>query len=411
MGSGGQASIRRMTQGVRLWQTGQMSKPFLIAGGGIAGLAAALGLARGGRDIRLFEQAAAFEEVGAGLQMSPNGVRALQNLGAWDAVEAACVIPTEIHVRDGLSGRLLQRIRLGKGFETSFGAPYRVCHRADLLEGLVRTARGRTGITLETGRRVQSAETHGEGASLHIDDETVDGTAVICADGIRSALRKAVCGEVTPVDRGHVIFRSLIPLADVPSAIETDCVTLWLYPGGHAVHYAVSGWRSLNIVVSLDSDGIATSGWSDVADSSTVRQAFLDADDVLQDLLTRPATWMRWRGADLPDLPFWNRDNIVLIGDAAHATLPYLAQGAVMALEDAVVLAREVSMRARPADAFAAFTELRKPRTSRLQQEARRLGAIYHARGVKSLLRNAALSILGPDAALNRNRWIYDWGP
>ena len=322
-----------------------MSKPFLIAGGGIAGLAAALGLARGGRDIRLFEQAAAFEEVGAGLQMSPNGVRALQELGAWDAVEPACVIPTEIHVRDGLSGRLLQRIRLGKGFETSFGAPYRVCHRADLLEGLVQTARGRTGIVLETGRRVQSVESMVDGTALRLDGETVKGAAVICADGIRSGLRKVVCGDVAPVDRGHVIFRSLIPLADVPSAIETDCVSLWLYPGGHAVHYAVSGWRSFNIVVALDSDGIAASGWSDAADGSTVRQAFLDADDVLQDLLTRPAAWMRWRGADLPGLSLWNKDNIVLTGDAAHATLPYLAQGAVMALEDAVVLGRETSMR------------------------------------------------------------------
>jgi salicylate hydroxylase len=388
-----------------------MSKPFLIAGGGIAGLAAALGLARGGRDIRLFEQAAAFEEVGAGLQMSPNGVRALQELGAWDAVDPACVIPTEIHVRDGLTGRLLQRIRLGKGFETSFGAPYRVCHRADLLEGLVQTARGRTGIVLETGRRVQSVESKVDGTALHLDGETVKGAAVICADGIRSGLRKVVCGDVAPVDRGHVIFRSLIPLADVPSSIETDCVSLWLYPGGHAVHYAVSGWRSFNIVVALDSDGIAASGWSDAADGSTVRHAFLDADDVLQDLLTRPAAWMRWRGADLPGLSLWNKDNIVLTGDAAHATLPYLAQGAVMALEDAAVLGRETSMHARPAEAFAAFTQLRKPRTARLQLESRKLGAIYHARGLKSLLRNAALSVLGPDAALNRNRWIYDWRP
>ena len=388
-----------------------MDKPFLIAGGGIAGLAAALGLARGGRDIRLFEQAAAFEEVGAGLQMSPNGVRALQELGAWDAVEATCVIPTEIHVRDGLSGKLLQRIRLGKGFEISFGAPYRVCHRADLLEGLVRTVRERRGITLETGRRARSVETHGDGAALHLDGETVDGAAVICADGIRSALRRAVCGDVAPVDRGHVIFRSLIPLADVPSAIETDCVNLWLYPGGHVVHYAVSNWRSLNIVVALESDGITATGWTDAADGSTVRQAFLEADDVLQELLTRPVAWMRWRGADLPELQVWNRDNIVLIGDAAHATLPYLAQGAVMALEDAVVLGREIAMRARPAEAFAAFTALRMPRTARLQRESRRLGEIYHARGLKSLLRNAALSVLGPDAALNRNRWIYDWGP
>ena len=236
------------------------------------------------------------------------------------------------------------------------------------------------------------------------------GAAVIAADGIRSGLREAVCGESLRVDRGMIIFRSLIPLQTCPGD-RGRLRDLWLCPGGHVVHYPVSDWRNFNIVVALDSDGIAASGWSDAADGSAVRHAFLEADDVLQDLLTRPAAWMRWRGADLPGLSLWNKDNIVLTGDAAHATLPYLAQGAVMALEDAVVLGRETSMRARPAEAFAAFTELRKPRTARLQLESRKLGTIYHARGLKSLLRNAALSVLGPDAALNRNRWIYEWRP
>ena len=132
--------------------------PYLVAGGGIGGIAAALGLARQGAPVRLFEQAPAFEEVGAGLQMSPNGVRALRELGAWEAVEPACVIPSEIHMRDGRSGALLQRIRLGKGFEQRFGAPYRVCHRADLLAGLLAAARGNAGIELNTGMQVAGVE-------------------------------------------------------------------------------------------------------------------------------------------------------------------------------------------------------------------------------------------------------------
>ena len=172
--------------------------PILIAGGGIGGLAAALGLARQGRQVRLFEQAPAFEEIGAGLQMSPNGVRALKALGAWEAVEPSCVIPSEIHMRDGLSGALLQRIRLGKVFEERFGAPYRVCHRADLLAGLVTSARRNFGIELNAGRRATGVEDTGEAARLAFaDGSSAKGSAVVAADGIRSTLRATVAGKPT----------------------------------------------------------------------------------------------------------------------------------------------------------------------------------------------------------------------
>ncbi|MCB1432398.1 MAG: hypothetical protein KDK75_08060, partial [Alphaproteobacteria bacterium] len=155
-------------------------RPFLVAGGGIAGLAAALGLSRVEKSVRLFEQAPAFEEVGAGLQMSPNGVRALQWLGAWEAVEPACVIPSEIHVRDGRSGGMLQRLRLGKPFEEKHGAPYRVCHRADLLGGLARTAEASGRIVLHTGTKAESMASSENGATLTLaGGQTEHGAGVI----------------------------------------------------------------------------------------------------------------------------------------------------------------------------------------------------------------------------------------
>jgi salicylate hydroxylase len=385
-----------------------MSLPFLIAGGGIAGLAAALGLARAGLACRLFEQAAAFEEVGAGLQMSPNGVRALQALGAWDAVEPHCVIPTEIHVRDARSGRVLQRIRLGKSFEIAFGAPYRVGHRADLLAGLVAAASAETRIELNTGWRAEGVQSHGTGATLAFATGTAHGAAAICADGIRSTLRNGICAGVSPTHRGHAIYRGLIPLAAVPQDIEPDCVTLWLYPGGHVVHYPVSGWRSFNVVAAIDS-ATAPADWRAQSDGTDLRHAFRDADEALQALLARPDSWITWQGSDLPELPLWHAGNLVLTGDAAHATLPYLAQGAVMALEDAVVLARELGSAGSPPEAFARYEADRRPRTARIQSESRKMGRIYHAGSGTSLLRNAALALLGPDAALKRNRWIYDW--
>lgn len=380
----------------------------MIAGGGIAGLAVALGLARRRRASMVFEQAPAFEEVGAGLQMSPNGVRALQALGAWEAVEPACVIPSEIHVRDGRSSALLQRIRLGKPFEQRFGAPYRVCHRADLLHGLLDRARSNDLVALHNGRRVIAAKLESDSARLEFDDGSAEhGMAIIAADGIRSRLRK-MASDAAPIYRGHAIFRSLIPFGAVPPGIEADCVTLWLYPGGHVVHYPVSNWNSFNIVAAIDHPA-AAEGWNAPSDGSELRDALADADEPLAQLLAKPASWLKWQGADLPSLPRWAKDNLVLVGDAAHATLPYLAQGAVMGLEDACVLARRVSDAKTPAEAFAGFAGERQVRTDRIQAESRRLGQLYHARGAIAAVRNLGMRVLGSEAALGRNRWVYDW--
>ena len=385
--------------------------PILIAGGGIGGIAAALGLARQGRQVRLFEQAQAFEEVGAGLQMSPNGVRALKALGAWEAVEPSCVIPSEIHMRDGLSGAVLQRIRLGKSFEERFGAPYRVCHRADLLAGLVSAARRNFAIELNTGKRTTGVEDAGEQARLAFADGTsARGAAVVAADGIRSTLRSAVAGEVAATPRGVILYRGLMPLQRVPPEIEADCVTLWLCPGGHVVHYPVSNWRNFNVVVAVDGT-LPDDGWKSPADAGEVTRRLPGVCEDLALLLAAPAAWTRWPGADLGPLPNWTRGRVALLGDAAHATLPFLAQGAVMALEDAVVLAREAARVESLSHAFAAYEGLRRPRTARVQEQSRSMARIYHASGVIAAGRNLTLRLSGPSYALGRLEWIYRWTP
>lgn len=384
--------------------------PYLVAGGGIAGLAAALGLARQGSSVHLFEQAQGFEEVGAGLQMSPNGVRALRALGAWDAVEPACVIPSEIHMRDGRSGALLQRIRLGKGFEDRFGAPYRVCHRADLLAGLLAAARQDGSIELNTGRKAESVQDSDASTRLGFaDGAEAHGRAVIAADGIRSCLRQAITAAVAPVSRNVTLYRALIPLGKVPPEIEADCVTLWLCPGGHVVHYPVSNWRNFNIVAAADGEPEAGS-WQSPAASGDVARRFAGLCEELETLLGVPATWLRWPGADLPPLARWSNGRLVLLGDAAHASLPFLAQGAVMALEDAVVLARHTA--ALPAaEAFLAYERQRKPRAARMQDQSRRMGRIYHAAGALAFARNLTLNLASPAFALRRLEWIYRWTP
>lgn len=386
-------------------------RPFLIAGGGIAGLAAGLGLARTGRAAAIFEQAAAFETVGAGLQMSPNAVRALQWLGAWEAVEPHCVIPAEIHIRDGLGGGLLQRVRLGKPFEQRYGAPYRVAHRADLLGGLLAAARAAPHIELINSMRAVRAVIPAEGAALEFaDGRRRDGSAIVAADGIRSTLRKEVAGDDSPRLRGHAIFRSLIPFDAAPTSVAADTVTLWLYPGGHVVHYAVSAWRQFNIVAAVDSAWTAA-GWSEPGKPDEVRLAFADAAGPLADLLAVPKSWLKWAGADLPPVAQWAKHRLALIGDAAHASLPYLAQGAAMALEDACVLAKCVEETPGIAAAFSRYADMRRDRTARVQNESLRLGRLYHARGPARLLRNLALRTMTAERFQRRNDWIYGWRP
>lgn len=386
-------------------------QPFLIAGGGIGGLAAALGLARHGRPVRLFEKASAFEEVGAGLQMSPNGVRALRALGAWEAVEPFCVIPSEIHVRDGISGTLLQRIRLGKPFEQRFGAPYRVCHRADLLSGLLTATRRHFAIELNTGREALGFAENPTGVSLRFaGGSTAEGAALIAADGIRSHLRQAICGPAPAVARGAVLYRGLIPLQRVPPEIEADCVTLWFCPGGHVVHYPVSNWRNFNIVAAVDG-AVEEEGWKSPAPSAEVSRRLSGVCEDLASLLAAPAVFQRWQAADLGALLRWSTDRAVLLGDAAHATLPFLAQGAVMALEDAVILSREAAHAGDLGSAFKSFERQRRPRTARIQEQSRRMSRIYHADGPLALARNITLRLSSPAYALTRLDWIYRWSP
>lgn len=390
--------------------------PVVIAGGGIAGLAAALGLARQGHGVALFEQAAAFSEVGAGLQMSPNGVRALRALGAWEAVEPSCVIPSEIHVRDGHSGRLLQRVRLGKPFEQRFGAPYRVCHRADLLAGLLTAARAQPGIDLRTGQAAETAESvedHGGGVRLALAaGPVVEGKALIVADGIRSRLRASICGRVEPANQNTALYRALMSIDDLPASVAADCVTLWLCAGAHVVHYPVSNWQRVNVVVAVDdAGGEGTSSWQVAAEPGEVSRALPSACEPLAQILQARTGWQRWAGADLPALKGWTRGNMALVGDAAHATLPFLAQGAMMALEDGVVLSHALSHGSDIPVALTRYEQARRQRTSRIQAESRRMGRTYHARGAVAMARNLALQVMSPSFALDRLEWIYRWTP
>lgn len=370
--------------------------PYLIVGGGIAGLAAGLGLARIGKPTRILEKAPHFEEVGAGLQLGPNAVQALQWLGAWDAVAPHCVSPAEIHVRDGITGSIMQRVTLGSDFENHFGSPYRVVHRADLQNGLLETVRSNPAIKLQNNAEVTNVSIVDTALALK-SGNSLKGEAIIAADGVHSGIRKLLIRSPAKNAVGHMLHRGLAPIASVRASVNIDVVTLWLFPGGHVVHYAVSNWRHFNIVAAVEDSEI--SPWT----------AFQGACQPLADILDLKIPWTKWPALDFDPVRNWNRNRTVLIGDAAHASLPYLAQGAAMALEDACVLSDTIQNTSSPESAFQSFSELRFKRTSAIQKRSRQLGRIYHAKGAARLARNIVMNLTPLRSFKRQLAWIYSW--
>lgn len=385
------------------------SHPILIAGGGIAGFASALALARGSRAVRLLEKAGAFETVGAGLQIGPNAVRALRYLDVWDKVAPASFAPPRILIRDGHGGRILQEIALGADFERRFGEPYRVIHRADLLAGLVERARETAGIELVTNAEVKDFADKGGYVEVTTGTGSERGEALLGADGIRSAVRRSLGQEDALRKRDQVLYRALTSF-DRPIPEHLAAITLWLCRRGHVVHYPVSGGKALNIVAAMDGRW-ESEDWSAPAARQELMAHFRKIHPDLFHVLAISSPWHKWAAADLAPLASWSRSRTTLVGDAAHAALPYLAQGAAMALEDAVTLARCTEKTDSIVQAFSAYEALRKPRTRRIAAASRRLSHAYHARGPVRLARNALLRMTNPAGFLDRMAWIYGFDP
>jgi len=383
-----------------------------IAGGGIAGLAGTIALARRGHRITVMERADEFSETGAGIQIGPNGVRALEALGLAGRLEAVAVRPERLVVRSGTSGRLIAKSALGARIEARFGAPWLTVLRTDLLSALLAGARSLAAVTLRLGTTVASYAGTKVGIECRLaDGGSVTADALIGADGIRSAVRQHMLGDGEPADNRLVIYRALVPATSVPQWAREAAVNLWLLPGRHVVHYPVAAGSLINIV-NMTQGVWSGTGWSALAEPGEALGGYGSADAALSDVLKAPAAWLKWAGCDRPPAPRWSDGRACLIGDAAHPVLPCLAQGAVMALEDAVVLAGLLPEAGDPLAAFAAFEAARKARTSRVQAESRRQASIYHLSSPARLARNLVMkSLLGGDQLTERTAWLYSWQP
>lgn len=388
--------------------------PVAIVGAGIAGLTLALALARRGVESRVLERAAVLAEVGAGLQLSPNASRVLRDLGLGDAIDRAGVRPAALVIRDAAAGgREIVRLPLGAAIEATYGAPYVVIHRGDLQAALLDAVRATPGIALRTGVAVRDIDVTPSAVSLALDggpgsDVTAD--VVVGADGVRSFVRRSGIEGGEAVYTGRTAWRATFPAEAAPAGLDVATVTgLWLGGGAHLVHYPIRAGREINLVAAVD-DGWREEGWDAAGDPAVLLQAFGGWPPAVRDLLARPASWRRWALCGAPADTPWRRGRAVLIGDAQHAMLPFVAQGGAMAIEDAAVLARHLADPALPLDdRLARFEAARRDRVRAVAATARRNATIYHLTGLPAAARNAAMRMLGPKGLTRQMDWIWGW--
>jgi salicylate hydroxylase len=381
----------------------------LVAGGGIGGLAAALALARRGLDVEVLEQAPQLGEIGAGIQLGPNAFAALDALGVGAQARAKAVQTDAMVMHDAIDETLVGRIETGAAFRERFGNPYAVIHRADVHQALLEGARRAERVRVRTGVQVQRIEQDDDGVTV-IDHHGAAhrGVALVGADGVKSAVRRQYVGDAARVS-GHVVYRAVVDARDFPADLQWNAASIWVGPHCHLVHYPLRGGAQYNVVVTFHSR--EQEEWS-VREGSRdeVRSYFDGICARARRLIELPKDWKRWATADREPIAQWTHGRVTLLGDAAHATLQYLAQGACMALEDAVTLGE--AMRASEDDfdkAFALYQRSRVARTARVVLSAREMGRLFHARGVERLVRNELWKDRPQARYHDALDWLYGW--
>lgn len=377
-------------------------KSTTIVGAGIAGLTAALALARRGIASHIIEQAPALEEVGAGLQLSPNASRILADLGLLDALSARWTEPEHILLASGKSLAPLASVPAGAAARSRWGAPYGVLHRASLQAVLLEAVRAEPLCTLTTGQRIESVED-----ALSIAPVGV----LIAADGVWSHLRQTVPGALPVRYSGNVAWRFLVPYDGAPPFLDPRAVTAFLGPHAHLVAYPLAEARAFNIVAIHAQPDAPPEGWLRRGDTTT-RQRLLNAfagwhADIGR-LLPDAKDPLVWPLFGCPD-GAWTDGRTVLIGDAAHAMTPFAAQGAAMAIEDAALLAKALGDATDAAEALRGFETTRRERVARVRSRGAFNRFAYHARGPVALARNLVLSLRKPESLAADFDWLYGY--
>ncbi|MBS0345910.1 MAG: 3-hydroxybenzoate 6-monooxygenase [Proteobacteria bacterium] len=383
--------------------------PVIIAGGGIGGLAAALALTRRGFSVKVLEQAAQIGEIGAGIQLGPNAFHAFDALGVGDKARSRAVYTDYMVMHDALDERVVGRIPTGEAFRKRFGNPYAVIHRVDVHLSLLEGAQ-------ETGRVEFLTSTHVSRVEQDADSVTVfdqhgnahKGIALIGADGVRSVVREQFVGDPARVT-GHVVYRAVVDKKDFPEDLQWNAASIWVGPNCHLVHYPLRGGEQYNVVVTFHSRQQEEWGVTE-GSAEEVQSYFQGICPKARQLIELPKSWKRWATADREPIGQWTFGRVTLLGDAAHPTTQYMAQGACMAMEDAVTLGE--ALRVHDNDfvkAFDLYQRSRVARTARIVLSSREMGRIYHAKGVERLVRNDLWKGRSAERFYDAMEWLYGW--
>jgi 2-polyprenyl-6-methoxyphenol hydroxylase-like FAD-dependent oxidoreductase len=381
----------------------------VIAGGGIGGLATALGLAQKGFSVVVLERSPAFGEIGAGIQLGPNAFHSFDYLGVGETARSMAVYIDKLRLMDAMSGEEITHIDLGEPFRARFKNPYAVVHRGDLYGVFLKACRDKREIELRAGREVVSYDQDGSSVTVRLaSGEAVTGAVLIGADGLWSNVRKQVVGDGPPLVSGHTTYRSVIPTEQMPEDLRWNAATLWAGPKCHIVHYPLSGWKVFNLVVTYHNDAPEPVAGKPVP-IAEVEKGFEHINERARKIIRHGKDWKLWVLCDREPVENWIDGRVTLLGDAAHPMLQYMAQGACMAMEDAVCLSHVMASHPDDVDkALEAYRSRRVLRTTRVQLQSRAMGEhVYHPAGAHAELRNAIMRAKTSEDWYDTLAWLY----
>ena len=383
--------------------------PVLVAGGGIGGLAAALALVRQGFEVKVLEQAEQIGEIGAGIQLGPNAFHAFDALGVGDKARSRSVFTDYMVMHDALDEYQVGKIPTGEAFRARFGNPYAVIHRVDIHTSLLEGAQETGKVEFLTSTRVERIEQDEASVTVHCaNGQSHRGVALIGADGGKSVVRTQYVND-PPRVTGHVVYRAVIDKSEFPDNLKWNAASIWVGPNCHLVHYPLRGGEQYNVVVTFHSREKEQWGVTD-GSKEEVQSYFQGICPKARQLIDLPKQWKRWATADREPIGQWSFGRATLLGDAAHPTTQYMAQGACMALEDAVTLGEALRVHGNDwIQALDLYQRSRVARTARIVLSGREMGRLYHAKGVERLVRNSLWKSRTSERFYDAMAWLYGW--
>ena len=368
----------------------------IIVGAGIGGLVSALCLDAKGHKVKIYEQAEILSELGAGIQLSPNATKVLNYLGLFKDLEPYIFEPNSFQFLNFSTGKVITERKLGEAIKKDFNSPNYDIHRADLQRVLLNKIKVKN-INIHSNMKVTNVGNNKNSAFIEVDGKEIQADLVIGADGIHSKVSDSLCGKKELMYTGNVAWRMLIPVEILPENLILPDTTVWLGPNKHFVTYHVNGGKNLNCVCLVEQDGWFNESWSEKGEIEELKKAYKGWNRTIETLLQHadPNTLYKWALHDRLPMKQWSKGRIIVLGDAAHPMLPFLAQGAAMAIEDGAVLANCIDNFDEVEEALKYFEKIRKPRTSYVQSAARRNAKVLHLSGLAAILRNLVMGYIG----------------